>query len=334
MEKMWALLIPLSRSWEMPERAENRIFDESVWEEIVAELSHSAVITVVFDLLDGMRYQSHPELALPGAWSRERMKEEIRRLKAMGIRSIPKLNFASVHDSWMGEYGNMVSTSIYYRVSRELILEAAELFDHPQYIHLGMVEEGIGAGDCILDNRLNIIRRGKAMWKDLRFLMDCVQEAGAIPWIWHDLPFDRPEVFAKEFAGRDLLVSPWYYGGLKPEHYCAIADRQVTIDYYSQPRFQGMNLTYVEEDPFHTNFRAKALPCAEQYGYKYVPCGSLIQKCYENYNDMVEYFAGMPEEQLVGFIASAWRPLTETNKEDILQNIHALSKAKYKIFGK
>lgn len=334
MEKMWALLIPLSRSWELSQKPDTRTFDEAVWEAIVEELPHSPINTVVFDLLDGVQYQSHPELALPGAWTPEKMKAEIRRLKELGITAIPKLNFAAIHDSWLGEYGNMISTSIYYRVCRDLILEAAEIFDHPSYIHLGMDEEGVGDGDYIRNHCLNIIRRGTAMWKDLQYLIDCVRETGAIPWIWHDLTFDDPEGFASHFAEQELLISPWYYANLKPEKFRAIADRQVTIDYYSHPRFRGLDMVYVEDDPFHSNFRAQALPCAQKYGYKYVPCGSLVSKCYDNYDDLMEYFAGMPEEQLVGFIASAWRPLTETNKEDILQNIHALSKAKYKIFGK
>ncbi|MBQ1229154.1 MAG: uracil permease, partial [Firmicutes bacterium] len=40
---------------------------------------------------------------------------------AMGITIIPKLNFSTNHDVWLGEYSRMVSTSIYYGVCRDLI---------------------------------------------------------------------------------------------------------------------------------------------------------------------------------------------------------------------
>ena len=35
----------------------------------------------------------------------------------------------------------MLATSIYYRVCEDLIKEVAELFDYPEYFHLGMDEE-------------------------------------------------------------------------------------------------------------------------------------------------------------------------------------------------
>lgn len=331
MEKMWALLVPLSESWTTPVQKAPLKFDDSVWDEIVKEASAAGINTIVFDLLDGICWGSYPELNLPGAWTRARLRKEIKRLKDLGIRAIPKLNFSAFHDSWLGEYGNMISTNTYYKVCRDLIYEAAELFEHPEYIHLGMDEEGIGVGNDVPDNRITIVRKGEAMWHDLRYLIDCVSDTGAKAWIWHDLFFDKPEEFSKHFSTEEIVISPWYYGGFKPEHYCAIADRQVTIDYYSQDKFKGMNLTYVEEDPWHTDVRGKMIPYAK-YGYKYIPCGSWIQRCEYNYEDMIEYFTeGMEEEQIIGFFASAWRPVTEENKDEIVKNIRLFGKAKKKI---
>ena len=41
----------------------------------------------------------------------------------------------------VGIYERMVSTPIYYQVCKDLIEEAYEMFDHPEFIHIGMDEE-------------------------------------------------------------------------------------------------------------------------------------------------------------------------------------------------
>ena len=62
-------------------------------------------------------------------------------LRALGIEPLPKLNFSTCHDAWLGPYSRMVSTPAYYDVCRDLIDEVAELFGGPRFFHLGMDEE-------------------------------------------------------------------------------------------------------------------------------------------------------------------------------------------------
>ncbi|MGB9620253.1 MAG: Tat pathway signal protein, partial [Armatimonadota bacterium] len=116
-------------------------FDEELWDELLPAMSAAGVNTLVIDLGEGVRYASHPEIAVDGSWSVEKLQAEVERLRSMGIEPIPKLNFSATHDAWLGPYSRMVSTSTYYEVCRDLIGEVIEIFDGPPLFHLGMDEE-------------------------------------------------------------------------------------------------------------------------------------------------------------------------------------------------
>ena len=68
----------------------------------------------------------------------EELKEELQKLRDMGLTVYPKLNFSTAHDAWLGLYSRMVSTPEYYKVTKELIEEIYEMFLHPSAIHIGM----------------------------------------------------------------------------------------------------------------------------------------------------------------------------------------------------
>ncbi len=327
-EKIWALLVPLSKNWE-PQKSEQLLFDDRVWEAVVAEATQSGINTIVFDLLDGISYGSHPEIAMKGAWSRQRMRHEIKRLKELGIQAIPKLNFSTIHDNWLCEYGRMVSTPTYYHVCRDLINEVAELFDHPRYIHLGMDEEDAKHASY---TDLAVYRQGDLLWHDLQFYFDCVRDVGSIPWIWADPCFDYPEEFRKRIKAGDLVLSPWMYNAINPKHLTPISSLQAYIVYYAQEPYASMNLKYVEDDPFIVKFMKQALPCVND-GYTVVPCVSTVNRCCYNAVDMLSYFKENADpERVIGFITSPWYPLIPENKETILRDIRVFGKAKREIY--
>ena len=71
------------------------------------------------------------------------MRDEVVRLREMGLEPIPKLNFSTCHDAWLGPYARMVSTPQYYQVVKDLIAETIEMFGNPRLFHLGMDEEAL-----------------------------------------------------------------------------------------------------------------------------------------------------------------------------------------------
>ena len=141
-QKMWGLLVHLSNSeWRI--KYDRLNFDDEVWEYITDESQKIGINTIVLDVGDGIRFDSHPEICAENAWSKERVKEEIEKCRQKGISLIPKLNFAAIHDIWLGDYHRMVSSPIYYKVCADLIKEVYDIFDSPEYIHIGMDEEHI-----------------------------------------------------------------------------------------------------------------------------------------------------------------------------------------------
>jgi len=183
-------------------------FDTGLWNDLVKRFVEAGMNMVVIDLGDGVKYESHPELAIRGSWTTKRLRRELARLRKLGLEPIPKLNFSACHDVWLGEYSRMLSTDTYYRVCKDLIAEVIELFDKPRLFHLGMDEEQYHDQEHY---RYVVIRQYDLWWGDLYFLFDQVEAGGARPWIWSDYQWDNPRTFAKKMP-RSVLQSNWYYG--------------------------------------------------------------------------------------------------------------------------
>lgn len=285
----------------------------------------------MLDLCDGIEYGSHPEIAKKGAWTRKNVRDEVKRLKEMGISIIPKLNFSTTHDKWLGEYSRMVSTKVYYNVCRDLINEVYELFDCPKYIHLGMDEEDAkhnAAAEHV------VFRQGELYWHDLRFLMDCVEDNGATPWIWSCALFDHPDEYKKHISADEAILSPWYYNAFRKEHYTPVESRAEYVAYYNEGEYAKMNIKYVEEDPFLVNFRNVALPLMKE-GYKYVPCASTFNKCPYNTMDLVEYFKNnAPDNQVIGFMTAPWTPAESGNEFVFEESLQLLKEARDMFYNK
>ena len=314
-QKMWAVLVHLSHNmWGHNKWGEKKYndlyeaFSEEVWENIVATAPKSGINTIVLDVGDGIQFASHPEISIKNAWSHDRVRREIARLREVGISVIPKLNFSTIHDTWMGEYELMVGTSTYYRVCRDLIREVYELFEGPEYIHLGMDEEDARHCD---KTGVQIFREGDIYFRDLRFLVDCVKDLGAKPWIWSCPLFFFPEDYKRYFDPKEIVLSPWYYNAFRPEHWTPVTSREEYVAYYNQDYYAKMNIKWVEEDPFLVRFREVALPLMKD-GYEYIPCASVFNRCDWNHQDLMEYFRdNAPDDQVVGFITAPWDYVAE-----------------------
>ena len=163
---MWAFFLKLSTNmwgdeggtWKYSPFFPELITDDAVWREVVDFLPTQGINTVLIDVGDGIQYESHPEISIPGAWSKDKLKKELAHMREIGLTPIPKLNFSTGHDTWLKEYSRMVSTSIYYQVCEDLIKEVAEVFDYPEYFHLGMDEENAALSDYMSDGNVERFR--------------------------------------------------------------------------------------------------------------------------------------------------------------------------------
>jgi len=182
--------------------------EDAAWNALLEASAAAGINLILMDLGDAIQYQSHPEIAVTSAWSRDRLRGEISRMRRMGLEPIPKLNFSAAHDTWLGPYKRMVSTLTYYQVCSELIREVIALYDTPRFFHLGYDEETAAnqAGDDLV-----VVRQHELWWHDFDFFIDVVTSHGSGPWIWSDYAWKHgPEFYAK--CPKSVLQSNWYYG--------------------------------------------------------------------------------------------------------------------------
>lgn len=264
------------RAWEDTLRCE-----DGVWRRVTERFAAAGGNQLLIDVGDGVVFRSHPEIALPGAWSRDKLRDELARCRDLGLEVIPKLNFSSCHDAWMKEYSRMLSTPLYYRVCRELIEETVELFGGPRFFHLGMDEE---AYPCQRHFEYVVIRQGQLWWDDLAFYCDEVRRHGIRPWMWSDKLWNCSDEEYRKNIPTDVLQSNWYYHefDLPPEPRLAIwEERAGSIEGYRR---------------------------LEAMGYDQIPAGS-NWAWLGNYADTVKHCPAMiAPERLLGYMTAPWLP--------------------------
>ena len=156
--------------------------DRALFDEYTSYVRERGINTLIIDLGDALRYDSHPELAVEGAWTVDEMKGELARLKALGFDVIPMLNFSGAHDIWLGDYAHMIATVPYYRVCADLIDEVCELFD-AKYLHIGMDSETF---ETQKDFYYAAVRHKELWWHDIYFFADRIIGNDARPIIYAD----------------------------------------------------------------------------------------------------------------------------------------------------
>ena len=264
---------------------------EDVWDFIIEKLPEYGVNLLVIDIGEGIKYESHPELAIEGSWSIEKFKNKLKRIRELGIEPIPKLNFSTAHDVWLGKYSRMVSTDIYYKVCSDLINEVIEIFDKPKFFHLGMDEETYAHQQHLL---YAVIRHRELWWNDLYFLINEVEKKGVIPWVWSDYIWHHKEEFLEKMP-KNVIQSNWYYG--------------INFDVNDEKTGKYVS-PYIE---------------LEKGGFKQIPTGS-NHSDFENFEMTVEFCKKIiSSENLLGFLQTVWRP---TVKEWLDNHIKALEAIK------
>jgi len=301
---IWTYLIHLSYNmWadrDLPEPEAEHVsakpylrFDLDLWNELEQKMADAGINMVVIDLGDGIRYQSHPEIAVRGAWMTDQLKQEVTRLRRMGIEPIPKLNFSTAHDAWLGPYSRCVSTDTYYAVCRDLIAEVIEIFDRPRFFHLGMDEE---TAVHQRNYEYLVVRQFDLWWRDLSFFTEQVEKGGSRAWVWSDYLWHHPEMFWRKMP-KSVLQSNWYYGGSFSE---SVAEVEA----------------YVELD---------------SHGYDQIPTGS-NWSAQTNFEGTVDFCVeNIAPERLLGFLQTVWRPTLKAYREQHIQAIEQVARAKSKL---
>jgi hypothetical protein len=270
--------------------------EDDLWAEVTDALAAAGANMVVLDLADGVRYDSHPEIAVRDAWSTDRLRRELARLRRLGLEPIPKLNFSACHDAWMGPYARMVSSDTYYGVCRDLIAEVIDLFDRPRLFHLGMDEE---TAEHQRTYEYVVIRQHDLWWRDLYFYLDEVAKGGARSWVWSDFIWHHPDEYLARMP-REVLQSNWYYA-----------------QSFSLDASQNPHQTYV-----------RAYLQLEEKGFDQVPTGSN-----HSYPDNLAGTVAFAREHIApvrraGYLQSVWRPTQARYRDRLLEAARLLGQAR------
>ena len=315
---MWAYFIHLSRhQWGDetspapgryldPDDAVYNNVDLDTWDEVIQNLPRFGYNTVVIDVGDAVQYESHPEISAPDAWSKEFMKKKLDEICALGMTPIPKLNFSAAHDTWLKQYGRMISTPIYYQVCADLILEVCDLFDRPAFFHLGMDEE---TDRYQQHHAITVIRHQELWWHDINFLFEQCGKNGARPFIWtsHTLNTYRDSFLEK--MPKSVLQ---------------------TITFNSKVLFPANNGAPLERREERAVKAIKNLEFLIENGYEIVLVGNTW-----SYYRTIQQVAGLakelvPPKAFKGIMIASWLPTFKEERYALLSNAEKLYYARRK----
>ena len=205
---------------------------------------------LMLDVGDAVVYPSHPEIAIKGSWTPERLNAEVKRLKKLGLEVVPKLNFSSTHDSWLKDYHKMLTSQKYYEVCSDLIRDICEICDRPRYLHIGMDEETYGHQwkfDFIC------LRSGELWWHDFNFLVNETEKNGARAWTWcstgrnHD-----PDKFAARLPKSVIAATGLYDEELEGFDYEKLSP--TTLNYKCLYTMLALDRAGIEQVPCVSNW--------------------------------------------------------------------------------
>ena len=273
--------------------------EDTVWKNVIDFLPGQGFNTVLIDVGDGMEYESHPEISIPGAWPKDKLKKELNHIRSLGMMPLPKLNFSTCHDTWLGKYGRMVSTPEYYQVCKDLIREVAEVFDYPAYFHLGMDEEGWG---CQKNFGYCVIRQFDLWWHDAYYLFDCCEQVGARPWVWADYCWNHMEEYLQKMP-KSVLQSNWSY----------------------HPIAKNPDGTY--EDPKYDAYRI-----LDQAGFEQVPTSSAYERWYNSLQTMQLGKESLTPELVKGYMTAPWYMTTQKDYYTLLADAQRFGDAKKVVY--
>ncbi len=267
--------------------------DKTLWDRYMVQLKEADCNTLILDLGDGIVYDTHPEIAVEGAWTKAELKAEMEKLRAMGFELIPKLNFSATHDYWMKDYAKMVSTKPYYDFCADLIAEVCDLFQ-PKYFHIGMDEENYP-----LQEKFDyvVLRQHKAWWKDLYFYVEQVTKHGARPIMWADYAREHLEEFIAN-CPKSVIPMVWYY-----------------------------DCKYYGELPEFFFIRVRPMKALIDAGFEIMCAGSTAFHL-ENFELLTDYCKkNLDQTKFLGLCQTVWQSVTPEYQQHLQDGVDTLKRA-------
>ena len=317
--KMWAYLIHLgSNMWykkglevpwlgelddEQPIYRDYLLCDKEIWRKVTDFLPTCGINTLLIDMGEGVRLDSHPELAVEGSWSKEEFRAELARLRSIGLTPIPKFNFSAGHNAWLKEYAYMIGTELHNQVCKDVIEEVIDLFDTPEFFHLGLEEEDPvnQGGQPVL-----MMRAPNKKTADANFLFDVCRAKGVRPWIWLDYKgikeFGGPEAFCANI-GKDVLISNFVY-----------------------------RMLWDHPEEFERGEDMKTYRLLDEWGYEQIPTVSTFESQLNAKQTMKLFKKYRNSDRVTGFMTAPWYFTVPKRYYALLNDAFVFGNAKHDIF--
>ncbi len=289
--KIWSCMVQLGMAMWHESLSDTLVFDREMWKEWSEYLAKSGCNNILLDIGEGLVYDCHPELAAKNAFTKDEMKAEIKRLADLGIEIMPKLNFSTCHNMWMGKYSRMISSDEYYKFCEDIIDETCEIFS-PRYFHLGMDEETIE-----LEKNFDyvVLRQNDLWWHDLYHIVNRVESHGARAVIWADYARHKPDEFVAKLP-KSVIPSVWYY-----------------FTQFENFHDDGVRTKDVYE------IRVKPFDICNEHGFDQIPAGSNIYHR-ENLELLTRYCKEhIDDEHLLGIMTAPWYATTEEYRQKLFE---------------
>lgn len=281
---------------------------EDLWRKVTDSMAEKKLNMLVIDIGEGLVYPSHPELAIEGSWTPDKLRGEILRLRAQGIEAIPKLNFSATHDGWLKHYHRMLTTPKYYEVVKDVIRDVAEIFQTPRFFHLGFDEETVGFAP---HRNYFVMRTGDLWWHDFLYTVKCAEDCGCRAWVWSDYGWDHPDYYTR--CPKSVVQSNWYYD-------------------------ECMGGFDLEKDTTPHRKRLKAFWDLEAAGFDQIPCGTnwvghVRREKNVGADDVIGKLVKLcrkviPDQHRLGFLMAPWAFCdTEDNTRKSLRGVELFAEA-------
>jgi len=253
--------------------------DDDTWRTVTNFLPSCKINTLLIDMGEAVQLRSHPELAVTGSWSQEKFRDELKRLRGLGLEPLPKFNFSACHNGWMKEMMYKIGTKEYYDFCNDIIDEACELFDGPALLHIGMDEDD-WASQHINGHSVIITRSPEQFAEDTNKLFETCRKNGARPWMWAGASVFDYYGSEKRFAAavaKDVVLSNYHYGSI-----------------------------HVDCDDMYTNPGVMHYKKLDQLGYDQIPCASAWSEPTCNLRTMNFAKKYLDDDKLLGFMSAPW----------------------------
>lgn len=255
------------------------VTDDATWKTVTDFLPSCKINTLLIDMGEAVELKSHPELAVSGSWSQEKFKDELKRLRELGLEPLPKFNFSACHNAWMKDMMYKIGAKEYDDFCKDIINEACELFDGPALFHIGMDEED-WSSQQINGHSVIITKSPEKFAEDTRLLFDACLKNGARPWMWAGAQvFDYygSEKKFVEAVPKDVVLSNYHYGSI-----------------------------HVDAEDMYASPSVRQYKKLEELGYDQIPCASTWSEPTSNLRTMNFAKKHLDDSKLLGFMSAPW----------------------------